>query len=178
MERLVLEWESSGFDPAEIEYVVGDVEKRSGGDAGNADAVSAFRRQGFVAKHVDRRHQAVQGCPDLVTHHGDEMPAGALSRVHEVVRALELLERRLVTGNGLGQLGLPGAEGLFAHLYGPPQARDVVANRVEALSMQGDVTAQSLTLMSSGRHTPRHAHAHHADSRDRHVNSSGQKGRA
>jgi hypothetical protein len=44
--------------------------------------------------------------------------------------------------------------------------------------MQGDVPAQPLALMSSGRHTPYHAHAHHADSRDSYVNSSGQKGRA
>src|SRR5207249_913161 len=110
------------------------------------------------------------------THHGDEMPAGALGGVHEVVRALELLECRLVTGNGLGKLGLPGAQGLFAHLYGPPQAGDVVANRVEALAMQGAVPAQPLALMSSGRHTPYHVYAHHADSRDTYVNSSRQKG--
>ena len=115
----------------------------------------------------------MQGCTDFMTHHGDEMPAGALSGVHEVVRALELLECRLVTGNGLGQLGLPGAQGLFAHLYRPPQASDVVANRVEALAMQGDMPAQALALMSYGRHTSYHAHAHHADSRDSYVDSSG-----
>ena len=147
----MFEWESTGLDPAEIEYVVGDVEKCSGRDAGNADTVSAFRRQGLVAQHVDRRHQAMQRCPDLVTHHGDEMPAGALRGVHEVVRALELLECRLVAGNGLGELGLPGAQGMLAHLYRPPQAGDMVANRVEALPMQGDVPTQPLALVISGQ---------------------------
>ena len=178
VKRLVLEWESAGLDPTEIEYVVGYVEKCPGRDAGDADAMSAFRRQGLIAKHVDRRHQAVQRRPDLVTHHGDEMPAGALRGVHEVVRPFQLFERGLVTGDDLRQLILPGAQGALALLYRASQAGHMVAYRVEPLPVQGEVPAQAAALMISGQYVPHGSHAHHADSRDGDVDSSTQKCRA
>jgi hypothetical protein len=54
----------------------------------------------------------------------------------------------------------------------------MITYRVEAPAMQADVPAQPLALVSSGRHTPCHVYAHHADSRDSYVNSSRQKCRA
>jgi hypothetical protein len=112
----VLEWKRPCLDATQIEYVIGDVEEGASRHTRNADAMSAFGRQGLIAQHVDCRHQAMQLCTDFMTHHGDEMAAGALCGVHEVARALELRQHRLMAGHRLIELGFSSTQHPFTRL--------------------------------------------------------------
>ena len=106
-----------------------------------------------------------------MTHHGDEMPAGALRGVHEVARALELLEGGLVTGRCLGQLRLPDEERLLARLDRLAQASEVTTNRIQSLPMPGELPAQSLAAPDNRRHMSYRVNPQDTNRGDRYVKS-------
>jgi hypothetical protein len=100
----------------------------------------------------------MQWCSNLVTHHRDKMPAGALCGVHEVACTLELRQNSLVAGNRLGELDFPRLQHTFTRVYGPPQAGDMTANGVKALPMNGDSPPQAIALTQAGSQPARRTH--------------------
>jgi hypothetical protein len=94
------------------------------------------------------------------------MAAGALRGVHKVARTLELRQNSVVAGGSLRELNFTGLKDAFARLHGPPQARDMAANGVKALPMNGDPTPQALTLARAGDQPARRAHPKNCQDRN------------